>query len=157
MASWSPRRDLRVSEPEGLDRSRRYLRPVPRVQLPDEPDVVHLALYGYEPRVDAWVSSSPALCGHSAEQGDLPMDATVTCPRCLACQPQYEAVLERENSTPPVQERRAARKDPRYAVVLDEVRSYGWPAGHPMVPDLYADNLATRIMCAIRAQEATGA
>ncbi|MGY0065185.1 hypothetical protein ACWY4P_53695 (plasmid) [Streptomyces sp. LZ34] len=137
-----------------LDRSRRYLKPVPRLALPGEPDDVHLALYGWEDRLDAWVASSPALCGRSAEQGDLPMDAEVTCPKCLRRQPEYQAVLDGENCTPPVSDRVAARRDPRYATVLETIRCYGWPSGQPMVPGTDADLLATRVMCAIRTHEA---
>jgi hypothetical protein len=136
-----------------LDRSLRYLKPVPRLSLPGEPDETHLALYGWEDRLDAWVTSSPAICGRSAEQGDLPMDAEVTCPGCLRARPQYEAVLARENDVPPVTERVAARRDPRYATVLDTIRVYGWPSGQPMVPGTDADTLATRVMTAIRAHE----
>jgi hypothetical protein len=137
-----------------LDRSRRYLKPVPRLPLPGEPDETHLALYGWEDRLDAWVTSSPALCGRSAEQGDLPMDTEVTCPGCLRARPQYQAVLDRENHVPPVADRVAARRDPRYPAVLDTIRCYGWPSGRPMVPGTDADTLTTRVMAAIRAHEA---
>lgn len=136
-----------------LDRSRRYLKPVPRLSLADEPDETHLALYGWEERLDAWVTSSPAICGRSAEQGNLPMDAGVTCPSCLRRRPQYEAVLARENDVPPVSDRVAARRDPRYAAVLETIRCYGWPSGQPMVPGTDADILAARVMAAIRAHE----
>jgi hypothetical protein len=78
-----------------LDRSLRYLKPVPRLSLPGEPDETHLALYGWEDRLDAWVTSSPAICGRSAEQGDLPMDAEVTCPSCRDYRAGYQAELDR--------------------------------------------------------------
>jgi hypothetical protein len=137
-----------------LDRARRYLKPVPRLQLPDEPDDVHLALYGWEDRLEGWVAWSTALCGRSTEQGDLPMDAGVTCAGCLTYQPQYEAVLAMEaEASPSVADRVAARRDPRYPVVLREVQGFGWPAGNPMVRGTYADVLATRVMTALRAQE----
>ncbi|MFD8384317.1 hypothetical protein ACFV2X_38345 [Streptomyces sp. NPDC059679] len=139
-----------------LDRARRYLKPVPRLALPGEPDETHLALYGWEERLDAWVTSSPAICGRSAEQGDLPVDAEVTCVGCLRRRPEYQAVLDREDDTPPIAHRVAARRDPRYAAVLETIRCYGWPSGQPMVPGTDADLLATRVMCAVRAAEAAG-
>lgn len=137
----------------GLDRERRYLRPVARLQLPDQPDVVHLALYAWEPRFEEWVTGM-ALCGASAEQGALPEATAVTCEGCLGYQPQYEAVLAKESDTPPVRERVAARRDPRYAVVLAEVSGFGWPNGQPMVPGTWAETLTTRIVTAVRAAEA---
>ena len=81
-----------------LDRSRRYLKPVPRLQLPDEPDVVHLALYGWQERLGEWIAFSPALCGHSTEQGDLPMDAAVTCPGCLDYRAHYQTILDAKDA-----------------------------------------------------------
>ncbi|MFH8813052.1 hypothetical protein ACH4GZ_38635 [Streptomyces hygroscopicus] len=136
-----------------LDRSRRYLKPVPRLALLGEPNETHLALYGWEDRLGEWVTSSPAICGRSAEQGDLPMDAEVTCPACIRRRPQYESVLARENDVPPVAARVAARRDPRYPAVRDTIRCYGWNDGSPMVPDGDADLLATRVMAAVRARE----
>lgn len=140
---------------DALDRSRRYLKPVPRLQLPDQPEDVHLALYGWEPRFEEWTAYGTAICGRSTEQGDLPMDAEVTCLSCLRRRPQYESVLARENDVPPVADRVAARRDPRYPTVLDTIRCYGWPSGDPMVPGTDADTLATRVMTAIRAHETT--
>ncbi|WP_448334021.1 hypothetical protein [Streptomyces sp. DSM 41534] len=145
---------VRIEADQGLDRSRRYLRPVPRLRLTGEPHETHLALYGWEDRLEAWVTSSPAICGRSAEQGDLPMDAEVTCPGCLQRRPQYEAVLAREDNIPPVADRVAARRDPRYPAVLETIRVYGWSDGSPMVPGGDSDLLATRVMAAIRAHEA---
>jgi hypothetical protein len=83
-----------VTAAADLDRSRRYLKPVPRLALPDEPDVVHLAVYAWEPKFSEWIALSPALCGHSTEQGDLPMDATVTCPGCLDYRARYQTILD---------------------------------------------------------------
>ncbi|MFJ1992990.1 hypothetical protein [Streptomyces asiaticus] len=79
-----------------LNRSRRYLKPVPRLQLPDEPDVIHLAVYAWEPKFSEWVAYGTALCGRSTEQGDLPMDAEVTCPGCIDYRPSYQAALDRQ-------------------------------------------------------------
>lgn len=137
-----------------LDRARRYLKPVPRLQLSGQPDGVHLALYGWEDRLEGWVAWSTALCGRSTEQGDLPMDATVTCEGCIDRRPQYQAVLDLEaEPAPPVADRVAAGRDPRYPAVLHEIRGFGWPSGDPMLPGAWANTLATRIMTAIRAQE----
>lgn len=138
-----------------LDRTRRYLRPVPRRQQPGQPDDTHLTLYGWEERVGEWVAWGTALCGRSVEEGDLLMDAPVTCAQCLARCPQHEAVLAMEaEPAPPVADRVAARRDARYPVVLREVRGFGWPSGDPMVPGTWAETLAARVMAAIRAEEA---
>ncbi|MBL1115395.1 hypothetical protein JK364_23780 [Streptomyces sp. 110] len=83
------------------------------------------------------------------------MDAEVTCPGCLQRRPQYELVLAREYDVPPVADRVAARRDPRYPAVLDTIRCYGWSDGSPMVPGSNARLLATRVMAAIRTHEGT--
>ncbi|MER0477085.1 hypothetical protein ABR737_01700 [Streptomyces sp. Edi2] len=77
------------------DTSRRYLVPVARLELPGEPDLVHLSLCQWLPRVEEWATGL-ALCGRSAEQGALPEDMAVTCPECEAYRPKYQAVLDRE-------------------------------------------------------------
>ncbi|MFD7980245.1 hypothetical protein [Streptomyces sp. NPDC059071] len=46
-----------------------------------------------------------------------------------------------------------ARRDPRYAVVLEQVRKMAWPAGNPMVPGGWAETLAKDVMTAVRRQE----
>ncbi|MFB7359684.1 hypothetical protein [Streptomyces gardneri] len=46
-----------------------------------------------------------------------------------------------------------ARKDTRYAAVLEQVRKLTWPAGQPMVPGGWADTLATQVLAAIRRHE----
>ncbi|MFE7547083.1 hypothetical protein [Streptomyces gardneri] len=46
-----------------------------------------------------------------------------------------------------------ARKDPRYAAVLEQVRKMAWPAGNPMVPGSWADTLAGDVMAAVRKEE----
>lgn len=51
------------------------------------------------------------------------------------------------------QARVAARKDRRYAAVLEQVRTFAWPAGNPMVPGGWADALATDVLAAIRRDE----
>lgn len=75
-----------------LDRSRRYLRPVAAMPISDDPNGVHLAVYEWMSRVEAWVTG-PGLCGESMKQGPLPEGTTVTCPRCLEWRPQYERML----------------------------------------------------------------
>lgn len=137
-----------------LDPSCRYLKPVPRLALPGQPEDTHLALYGWEERLPGWVAWSTALCGRPTEQGDLPMDAAVTCVGCLERRSQTQAVLDLEaEPSPPAADRVAARRDPRYPAVLREVRAFGWPSGDPMVPGTWADTLTTRVMTALRAEE----
>lgn len=78
-----------------LDPGRRYLVPVARLRLPDEPDVVHLSVYQWIPGFQAWATSL-ALCGYSTEQGPLDEGTEVTCPDCQAYQPEYQAVLDEQ-------------------------------------------------------------
>jgi hypothetical protein len=87
-----------VSETAELDKTRRYLRPVARIQLPDEPDVVHLSLYEWVDRIGMWLTGM-ALCGRSTAQGALPEGTEATCPDCAMHQPTYEAALAREASS----------------------------------------------------------
>jgi len=75
-----------------LDKTRRYLVPVARLRLPDEPDLVHLSVYRWLPMFEAW-ATGPALCGRSASQGALPENTAVTCGRCLEWKPEYERML----------------------------------------------------------------
>ncbi|MFF6903526.1 hypothetical protein [Streptomyces hydrogenans] len=49
--------------------------------------------------------------------------------------------------------RSAAREDPRYPAVLEQVAKMAWPAGNPMVPGGWAETLAGDVMAAIRRQE----
>lgn len=79
----------------GLDKSRRYLMPAGRLELPGEPDVVHLSLYEWLPQFEAWATGL-GLCGRSTRQGALPRGTAVTCPNCEVYRPTYEAVLDRE-------------------------------------------------------------
>lgn len=85
--------NVHLGDEQGLDRTRRYLRPVSRIPLPDEPDLVHLALYEWLPMFEAWATGL-AICGRSTAQGPLPEGTETTCPDCLAYQPRYEVVLE---------------------------------------------------------------
>ncbi|MEV7466168.1 hypothetical protein AB0O20_06585 [Streptomyces kronopolitis] len=133
-----------------LDRSRRYLLPT---ALDGAEAQTHLSVYGWEDRLSSWVAYSTSICGRSVHDAGLDLEDAVTCPRCEELRAGYEAVFTKEDRTPPVAERRAARKDPRYPAVLEEIRGFGWPAGNPMVPDGWADTLATHVMAAVRAAE----
>lgn len=75
-----------------LDKSRRYLVPVARLDLPSEPDLVHLSVYKWLPQFEAWATGL-GLCGRSTRQGALSGGTTVTCSDCLAYQPEYERML----------------------------------------------------------------
>ncbi|MEU6925527.1 hypothetical protein [Streptomyces sp. NPDC046631] len=62
-----------------------------RLNLPDQPDLIHLSVYQWMPGFQAWATGM-AICGLSTQQGPLPK-ATVTCPECLAYRPRYERML----------------------------------------------------------------
>lgn len=85
-----------MSETAELDTTRRYLVPVARLQLPDEPDLVHLSLYEWLPKWEEWATGW-ALCGTSAEQGALPKGTEVTCPDCQRYAPKYQATLDAQH------------------------------------------------------------
>ncbi|OMI34350.1 hypothetical protein [Streptomyces sparsogenes] len=87
--------NVHLGDEQGLDRSRRYLRPVARLQLPDEPDLVHLAVYEWLPMFDAW-ATGPAICGRSTAQGPLTESVEATCASCLAYEPKYRTALDRQ-------------------------------------------------------------
>lgn len=78
-----------------LDKARRYLRPVAATPISEDPGGVHLAVYEWTPRVEAWVTG-PGLCGESMRQGPLPEGTVVTCARCLDWQRKYERYLDPE-------------------------------------------------------------
>ncbi|MEW2393137.1 hypothetical protein AB0933_32730 [Streptomyces venezuelae] len=84
--------NVNLGDEEGLDRSRRYLRPVASLNLPGHPDDVHLALYKWLPSFEAW-ATGPGLCGSSTEQGPLPEGTVVTCVQCQKWRPKYERML----------------------------------------------------------------
>lgn len=75
-----------------LDRSRRYLVPVARLDLPDEPDHTHLAVLAWEPRVAAWVHGQ-AICGRTVAQGEVE-PAGVCCPGCRTRAAEYTLIVE---------------------------------------------------------------
>ncbi|MGW0948493.1 helix-turn-helix transcriptional regulator [Streptomyces sp. NPDC002623] len=130
-----------MSETTELDKARRYLRPVARIQLPNEPDLVHLSIYQWLAKWEEWATTF-ALCGASAEQGALPEDTEVTCPSCLAYRPTYEAALERE----------VAKREPMPQTELNEqvreaVKASGlkqtWMAGRLGVSEKHLSQLLT--------------
>jgi hypothetical protein len=84
--------DVHQGDGEGLDRSRRYLRPVRATVISDDPDGVHLAVYSWLPMFEAWVTG-PGICGESMMQGPLPEGTVVSCQGCLDYQPKYERYL----------------------------------------------------------------
>lgn len=82
-----------MSETAGLDKRRRYLRPVRATIISDDPDGVHLAVYSWlDLGFDDWVTG-PGICGESTMQGPLPEDTAVTCAPCLEYKPKYERYL----------------------------------------------------------------
>ncbi len=80
--------DVRLGDKEGLDRSRRYLRPVAEYST----EVVHWSLYSWLPAFEAWVTGM-SLCGGSMRQGPLPEGTAVTCVVCEEWRPRYERML----------------------------------------------------------------
>ncbi|MGV2914666.1 hypothetical protein [Streptomyces alfalfae] len=84
--------NVHLGDEEGLDRSRRYLKPVASLDLPAHPDEVHLAVYEWLPQFEAW-ATGPGLCGSSTMQGPLPEGAEVTCVKCREWRPRYERML----------------------------------------------------------------
>ncbi|MGW1409417.1 hypothetical protein [Streptomyces sp. NPDC002403] len=99
-----------MTEETALKWKRRYLVPVARLNLPDQPDLIHLSVYQWMPAFQAWATGM-AICGYSTQQGPLP-NAKVTCSECLAYQPRYERMLapgyRPENDDPDVLRKRLA-------------------------------------------------
>jgi hypothetical protein len=93
-----------------LDKARRYLMPVGRLQLPDEPDVAHLSLYEWVPRMNEWATGL-ALCGASNEGSSLPEGTEVTCPGCQSYQPTYRAILDAQTAAAETMVERRRRRD----------------------------------------------
>jgi hypothetical protein len=121
---------------EDLDTSRRYLRPVAATPLSDDPDGVHLAVYEWVPRVEAWVTGS-GLCGESMRQGPLPDGVVVSCARCLEWQARYERYLDPayrpEDDAPEVLRRRAEDAEAllkRYVDLVAVTHKYPIQGGH---------------------------
>lgn len=84
--------DVHQGDKDGLNRARRYLRPVQADILSDNPGNVHLAVYSWLEMFDAW-ATGPGICGESMQQGPLPEGTAVTCQACEAWRPKYERML----------------------------------------------------------------
>jgi hypothetical protein len=80
--------DVHQGDQEGLDRTRRYLRPVAEYDT----DETHLSVYAWLPAFEAWATGM-SLCGGSMRQGPLPEGTVVSCQGCLGYQPKYERYL----------------------------------------------------------------
>lgn len=81
------------------DITRRYLVTVGPYPLPDEPQDAHLALIGWETRLEMWLHGQ-AICGRTVPQGEMGTGVAVTCTDCLARQSEYEAILAGRTVTP---------------------------------------------------------
>ncbi|MEU5043207.1 hypothetical protein [Streptomyces griseorubiginosus] len=80
--------DVHLGDQEGLDRDRRYLRPVAEY----DSDEVHLSVYSWLESFEAWATGM-SLCGGSMRQGPLPEGTAVTCSGCLEWRPKCERML----------------------------------------------------------------
>jgi len=80
--------DVRQGDKEGLDRERRYLRPVAEYDSSE----VHLSVYKWLPSFEAWATGM-SLCGRSMRQGPLPDGTEVSCAQCEVYRPTYERML----------------------------------------------------------------
>ena len=131
-----------------LDKTRRYLRPVRVTTLSGDPDGVHLSLYEWLPKFDAWATGL-ALCGASAEQGALPEDTEVTCPSCLGYQPKYQMALDLQAglSRPPASEPELVAQAKLHEQVRAAVRDSGlkqrWIADRLHVSDKHLSQMLT--------------
>jgi hypothetical protein len=110
-----------ATEATELDKSRRYLVPVARLELPGEPDLVHLSLYEWLPQFEAWATGL-GLCGTSTRQGALPSGTKVTCPGCLRWQPVYEQILAQQALDAEASERKRRAE----AAAGDTVENGAW-------------------------------
>jgi hypothetical protein len=80
--------NVHLGDEQGLDRSRRYLRPVAEY----ESDETHWSVYEWLPAFGAWATGM-SLCGGSMRQGPLPTGTSVSCERCQEWRPRYERML----------------------------------------------------------------
>ena len=133
-----------ATEATELDKSLRYLRPVAAMPISEDPNGVHLAVYEWMPRVEAW-ATGPGLCGESMKQGALPEGTVVTCARCLEWQHKYERYLDPgyrpEDDDAEVLRRRAETAEREVAAARKfaaEMRDFCSPHG---VATDYADRL----------------
>lgn len=136
--------DVNQGDQKGLDRTRRYLRPVRCLTVSGDPDGVHLSVYEWLPKFEAWATGL-ALCGASAEQGALPEGAEVTCSDCESYRPRYERYLapgyRREDDDPDVLRARAEAAEAllqRYVDIAAVTHQYRIMGGH----DAIGENLS---------------
>lgn len=137
---------VHLGDEQGLDRSRRYLRPVASLDLPGVPDPAetHWSVYQWLPMFEAWATGM-SLCGGSMRQGPLPEGTVVTCARCEEWRPRYERMLapgyRTEDDDPDVLRRRAEQAEREVAAArrfAAEMRDFCSP--HGVAAD-YADRL----------------
>jgi hypothetical protein len=133
-----------MSEQTQLDRTRRYLVPVARVNLPGQPDDVHLSVYTWNERIEEWLTG-PALCGYSTSQGALPNGTEATCAECLEDKLDYERYLapgyRPEDDDPKVLRARAEKAEAdlaRTRAFVEDMRTWCSPRG---VAAHYADRI----------------
>ena len=63
------------------------------------------------------------------------------------------ALSDAEDARWTLEQRLAARRDPRYPALLDELTAYTWPSGDPMVAGGWNEHMATYVIAAVRAAE----
>ncbi|MFE6474539.1 hypothetical protein [Streptomyces rochei] len=85
-----------MTEATEPDKTQVYLVPVAHLELADEPEYVHLSLYSWNERTDAWLTQT-GICGRSTTQGALPEGTEVTCPGCLKWRPAYDQTVAGHN------------------------------------------------------------
>lgn len=78
--------------PDSRDKARRYLVTVAGDPAPGEPLDTHLAVLGWNARMEAWLHGA-AVCGESVRQGEQDTGTTVTCAKCVEWRPRYEQIL----------------------------------------------------------------
>lgn len=132
--------DVHLGDKDGLDRSRRYLRPVAEY----DSDTVHLAVYAWMPMFEAW-STGMSLCGGSMRQGPLPDGTAVTCAACMEWKPKYDRYLSPgynpQDDDPDVLRARAEAAEDllrRYVDLAGVTHKYGSMGGH----DALGENLS---------------
>jgi uncharacterized small protein (DUF1192 family) len=127
ISSATTRRGCAATEATGLDKTRRYLRPVSVTIVSGDPDGVHLSAYVWLPQFEAWATGL-ALCGASADQGALPAGTVVTCEGCEAYRPKYERYLapgyRPEDDDPEARRQHAKRLEERLRLLTDEKVAY---------------------------------
>lgn len=132
--------DVHLGDAQGLDRSRRYLRPVAEYGSKE----THWSVYEWLPMFDAWATGM-SLCGGSMRQGPLPTGTSVSCVRCEEWRPRYERMLapgyRPEDDDPEVLRRRVESAEEllkRYVDLAAVTHKYPIAGGH----DCLGENLS---------------